>query len=140
VGDVTTPYPPVDDGAAVAVRQCAVCGRSVAKVDALLCLEHYRRQRLEAAAQRLSEAQGDVIESMIDLAMNANSEAVRVAAGRDLLDRAGLRRGVEVEVFAPNAASPAEVLRERLARLRSAPDVDGEVVADSETADDPRFS
>jgi hypothetical protein len=123
-----TPYPPVDDNGAAVARRCAVCGRAVAKADALLCFEHYRQQRLEQTAQRLHEAQGDIVESMIDLAMNANSEAVRVAAGRDLLDRMGLQRSVTVEVETTSTMTPAEVLRERLARLRAATVVEGEVV------------
>lgn len=125
-----TPYPPVDDSGVVASRRCALCSSPVVKVDAVLCVAHFTEQRRQAVYVKLAEHQGDAIDVMYDLAMNASSEAVRQSAARDLLDRAGLRRGVEVEVTTNAGQSPAEVLRERLARLRAATVVEGEVLGD----------
>lgn len=56
---------------------------------------------------------------LVDLALNAQNEDTRRRAAEAVLDRAGIRSGMEIDVSARAAGgpSPAEVLRERLSTL-----------------------
>jgi hypothetical protein len=54
-----------------------------------------------------------VLEMLMD---EARSEAVRLSAAVEILDRAGIRGGVEIRPLPPQE-SPSEVLQERLATL-----------------------
>jgi hypothetical protein len=57
----------------------------------------------------------DVLEELME---SAQSEPVRLKASTEILDRAGVRGGVELDVGVDvTVRSPHEVIKERLARL-----------------------
>ena len=84
--------------------------------------DYLNRQRL-----RLIDASGELVDILLDLARTSTSDAVRLKATTEGLDRAGLRGGVEVDVSVGESADPGSILRERLATLKRRT-VDGEVV------------
>lgn len=60
-----------------------------------------------------------VADVLIDIATNGTTEAIRVKASAEAMDRAGLRGGVEVDVSTTAAsADPATVLRERFETVK----------------------
>jgi len=72
------------------------------------------------ASQRLLAAADSVAGELVRLALNADSEAVRVQAARDILDRAGLsaRQLVSTEVTHHNGDSELDAeIRQLMARL-----------------------
>jgi hypothetical protein len=110
-----------------------VCGAPgcgvVARPEQALCDTHAVEQRIIAADRKIKEASPMAADVLIDLALNAQHEDVRRRASEGILDRAGIRPGLEIGVSATTAAglSPADVLRERLATMRArltAPTVD----------------
>jgi hypothetical protein len=58
----------------------------------------------------------DVLEELME---NATSEPVRLKASSEILDRAGVRGGMDIDlgVELRDARSPAQIVAERLARL-----------------------
>ncbi len=82
---------------------------------------------VESARLRLIGATDKAVDWLLDLAENSTSDAVRLKATTEVMDRAGVRGGVEVDVNVSADASPAELLREKLATLRSRT-LEGEVV------------
>lgn len=102
-----------------------VCGaqgcRITSRPDEPLCDAHAAEQRRLAAARRLAEAAPMAAQVLADLMESGSTDEVRRKAAADVLDRTGLRPGVEVTVTttqAEHGASPAEILRARLDRLR----------------------
>lgn len=84
-----------------------------------LCDQHAVEQRQLAARRKLADAADMAADVLIDLAANAVNEDTRRRASEGILDRVGLRPGVDVQVTAREArVDPAEILRERLALLR----------------------
>ena len=86
----------------------------------------------------------DVLEELMESAI---SEPVRLKASSEILDRAGVRAGMDIglDIEVADMRSPAQIVQERLARLASGaqrviqvigtdePEIqDAEVVADSE--------
>jgi hypothetical protein len=77
---------------------------------------------------------------------SAESEQVRLKASTEILDRAGLRAGMDlnIDVEVSEGRSPAQIVQERLARLASGMArtkeqediIDAEVVETSTAADD----
>lgn len=94
-----------------------------------LCKNHVANQphddpeRLDAnylvkARNRLVSASILAVDVLEDMAANATSEPARVAASNSILDRAGIRGGVEVEQKVEITVKPAsELVSERLAKL-----------------------
>lgn len=82
---------------------------------------------VEAARLRLIESTDDAVDWLIDLGRNSASDAVRLGAAKEVLDRAGVRGGVEVDVTVDQKHDPAEVLRTKIAQVRSRV-ITGEVV------------
>lgn len=88
-----------------------------------LCRVHLRTTRrpgadVERARQKLVQAAPyavDVLEEMMETAV---SEPTRLKAATEILDRAGVRGGVELDVGVDvTVRSPAEIVQERLKRL-----------------------
>jgi hypothetical protein len=109
----------------VDVEPLPVCGtqgcRITRRPSEPLCDAHAAEQRRLAAARRLAEAAPMAADVLVDLAENSASDETRRRAAEAVLDRTGLRPGVEVSVTTTQAepgASPAEILRARLERLR----------------------
>jgi hypothetical protein len=89
-----------------------------------LCRVHLRHLRkpgedIERARRKIIQAAPYAVDVLEDLMENAESEPVRLKASTEILDRAGIRGGqdlnVEVEVIDSRPA--AQVVAERLARL-----------------------
>jgi hypothetical protein len=84
---------------------------------------HHNDPELEAnylakARNRLISASILAVDVLEDMAANATSEPARVAASNSILDRAGIRGGVEVEQKVEIQVVPAsKVVSERLAKL-----------------------
>lgn len=101
-------------------RQPAYYGASV-------CLQHganlpsVRGKADELVLQaRLGLVDGALVavETITDLMQNAQSEAVRLKAATEVLDRAGVRGGTEITVTDGPTSDPATLLSERLQNLR----------------------
>jgi hypothetical protein len=76
------------------------------------------RRLVDAARIKISRAAPAAAEQLEDLMMGAESEPVRLKATTELLDRAGVRGGYEVESnVRVEQVDPAQQVRERLERL-----------------------
>lgn len=84
-------------------------------------LGHVRRKPgddVERARQKLVQAAPYAVDTLEELMTSAESEPVRLKASTEILDRAGLRGGFEVDTNVNVEVRPAaEVLAERLSRL-----------------------
>ncbi|HVX69871.1 MAG TPA: hypothetical protein VHA79_09295 [Mycobacteriales bacterium] len=114
-----------------------VCGAPgcsvVARPEQALCDDHAVQQRVLAARRKLAENAPMAAEQLIDLCENADNADVRRRAAEAILDRVGIRPGVEVEVSAGiGRVDPAELLRTRLATLRDNTALDLNPVAEIE--------
>ena len=75
---------------------------------------------VEIARQKISQASTYAVDVLEELMETAVSEPVKLKAATEILDRAGVRGGMELNVDIKNTdRSPAEVLAERLARLEA---------------------
>ena len=73
---------------------------------------------VESARLRLIGATDEAVDWLLDLAERSTSDAVRLKATTEVLDRAGVRGGVEVDVNVSESQNPGDVLRERLEQLK----------------------
>jgi len=73
---------------------------------------------LAKARNRLQTAATAAVDVMEDLMYNATSEVVRKGAADSILDRAGVRGGIEIDSNVMITVNHAEQVRERLAKLR----------------------
>jgi len=118
-----------------------------------LCRVHLKTQRksgedIERARKKLVQAAPYAVDMLEELMESAVSEPVKLKASTEILDRAGVRGGMEVDVGVDvtDSRSPAQIIGERLARLadgaqRTARDLvdeadihDAEVVVEGEDA------
>lgn len=86
------------------------------------------RNRMQSSALRM-------VEVLEHLALKADSEPTRLGAANSLLDRAGLRAGMEIEIGGTvEVTSAADTVRSRLAALapKDVGVIDAEVVKDGE--------
>ena len=82
----------------------------------LPAVQHAAARAVEDARLRLLLATEDAVVVLETLMDEGQSEAVRLRAAVEILDRAGIRGGVEIRPL-PVHESPAEVLQQRLATL-----------------------
>ncbi len=76
---------------------------------------------IERARQKIVQSAPYAVEVMEELMMDAQSEPVRLKAATEILDRAGVRGGVEVNVEVEHTGlQPHEVIAQRLEQLRTA--------------------
>jgi hypothetical protein len=92
--------------------------------------------RVDAARLRLVDAAPEAAEWLIDLGTNSSSDAVRLGAAKEVLDRAGVRGGVEVDITVENKQDPAALLRTKISQVRERV-ITGEVVSSTTTALEP---
>jgi hypothetical protein len=84
-------------------------------------------ERARHKAMTMAPAMVDVLEEM---ALYATSEPTRVQAANSLLDRSGVRQGVDVNVEGTVEVRPAaDIIRERLGRLSKSTEVQEELTA-----------
>jgi hypothetical protein len=75
---------------------------------------------IERARDKLTQAAPYAVDKLEELMMTAESEPVQLKAATEILDRAGVRGGVEIETTLNIDLRPAaDVIQERLARLTS---------------------
>jgi hypothetical protein len=76
--------------------------------------------QLTAARVKIMQALPAMADQLEDLALHAASEQVKLKATTEMMDRAGLRGGAEIEISGQltTTADPSIVLRERLDTLR----------------------
>lgn len=96
---------------------CDVVGRA----GEIFCDGHAAQQRVGAAQRKLADATPMMADQLIYLALNGQTEEIRRRAAEAVLDRAGIRPGVEITLATTSGdgASAGDILRERLATLRS---------------------
>ena len=90
-----------------------------------LCRVHLGSTRrtannVEIARLKISQASTYAVDVLEELMETAISEPVKLKAATEILDRAGVRGGMELNIDIKNTdRSPAEILAERLARLEN---------------------
>lgn len=89
-----------------------------------LCRVHLRTQRkpgedVERARKKLMQSAPYAVDVLEELMETAQSEPVRLKASSEILDRAGVRGGMDIglDIEVTDARSPAQIVQERLARL-----------------------
>lgn len=89
-----------------------------------MCRIHLRRNKhktsddIERARAKLTQAAPYAVDMLENLMENAESEPVKLKAATEILDRAGIRGGVEIDTTVNIDARPAaQVIAERLERL-----------------------
>ena len=90
-----------------------------------LCRVHLRSmsrkpgEDIERARAKLTQAAPYAVDILEDLMQNAASEPVRLKASTEILDRAGVRGGVEFDarLEVTDGRAPAQIVAERLQRL-----------------------
>lgn len=111
------------------------CGRWSLR-GALLCIKHggrlptvrqHAEAVVEAARLRLVGSADMAVDVIEDLAQNSISDAVRLKAAESILDRVGVRGGVEIDVQVDDKRDPSDVLRDRINTLRQRT-IEGELV------------
>jgi hypothetical protein len=90
-----------------------------------LCRIHLKTQRkpgedIERARRKLIQAAPYAVDILEDLMENAESEPVRLKASTEILDRAGIRGGqdINIDMEVTEVRPAAQVVLERLARLQ----------------------
>lgn len=117
---------PVVSGELLPVCRQPGCG-TVCRPAEDLCDGHAIAQRIAATHRRLVEAAPAAAEQLIDLALNATTQETRRRAAEAVLDRAGLRPGIVVQLNSSAARlDPAVLIRERLATLRARTEIEHE--------------
>jgi len=89
-----------------------------------LCRVHLRTQRkpgedVERARRKLMQSAPYAVDKLEELMESAESEPVRLKASTEILDRAGVRGGMDIglDIEVTDGRSPAQIVQERLARL-----------------------
>jgi hypothetical protein len=88
-----------------------------------LCRFHLKHNRtpgadIERARQKIIQSAPYAVDVMEELMESAQSEPVRLKAATEILDRAGVRGGIELDVGVDvTMRSPADIVMERLQRL-----------------------
>src|SRR5438067_810596 len=84
------------------VAGCAVVGR----VGEVMCDGHNAEQRRASTHRALAEATPAAADVLIDLMTNGQSEEVRRRSATDVLDRAGIRPGLEIALAPASGDTP----------------------------------
>jgi hypothetical protein len=76
---------------------------------------------IERARMKLTQAAPYAVDVLEELMENASSEPIRLKASAEILDRAGVRGGIEFDanININDTRSPAQIVAERLTRLAS---------------------
>jgi len=105
--------------ATLGARKCAKHGG----LPGLPNVAEYRAKVLEHARLELLAAAGDAVDTLVRIAKDDDApRAVRVKAAAEILDRAGVHKGAELQITtaAQPEISPSELIRARLERLAAA--------------------
>lgn len=77
-----------------------------------------RPHSLAQARRRLETASVQAVDKLIDLMEKADSDSVMLGAARDVLDRAGIRQGIDINNTINVGPSAADMIAKRLDKLR----------------------
>ena len=69
---------------------------------------------LAAARMRLVENTGLAVETLIELTDAGTADAIRLKASTEILDRVGIKGGMEIDVKVDNAVKPSDIIQEKL--------------------------
>jgi hypothetical protein len=84
----------------------------------LRSVKHKTSDDIERARQKLVQAAPYAVDMLEDLMENAESEPVKLKAATEILDRAGVRGGIEIDSTVNLDVRPAaSVIAERMQRL-----------------------
>jgi hypothetical protein len=78
----------------------------------------YREAVIEAAKLRLLDMSEDALDTLVQLSQPGTGEAIRLKAATEVLDRAGIRGGFELDVSGEVTVSPVDEIRKRLTELK----------------------
>ena len=99
----------------------------------------YAAAVIEAAKLRLLDDSDMALDVLVELTQPGTGEGIRLKAATELLDRAGIRGGFEVEITGEVTVSPVDEIRKRLDELKKGSIelakmqgdiVDGEIIED----------
>jgi len=92
-----------------------------------------------SARMRLIQALPLALDTLLDLAENATAENVKLKAATEILDRSGLKGGMEIQVEINHTANPSEDILKKLQtmRERSAPKIEDLGEKDENIIDEP---
>lgn len=76
-------------------------------------------KRVQQARMRLLGMSKDAVQVIEDLMLHSSMDNVRLAAAKDVLDRAGLKQAVEVNVTVEHTLRPMDAINEKLAIIAS---------------------
>lgn len=101
-----------------------------------MCRVHLRHvakrpsDEIERARKKLVQSAPYAVDTLEELMQYATSEPVRLKASTEILDRAGVRGGIELDATVTTGERPAtDIISERLERLRAgAVIIAGEIV------------
>lgn len=101
-----------------------------------MCRVHLRHvnkrpsDEIERARKKLVQSAPYAVDTLEELMQHATSEPVRLKASTEILDRAGVRGGIELDAMVSTGErSATEIIAERLDRLRAgAVVIAGEIV------------
>lgn len=69
---------------------------------------------VEAARLRIIDLSDNAVDVIQDLMLNSAADKIRLDAARDLLDRAGIKGAVEIDVTVEQVTSPADRARQKI--------------------------
>lgn len=108
-----------------------------------LCRVHLKTQRksgedIERARRKLVQAAPYAVDMLEELMESAVSEPVKLKASTEILDRAGVRGGMEIDVGldVTDGRSPAQIIAERLSRLSDGAMRTAQVLSETENIAD----
>lgn len=99
--------------------QQAVCRDHIHKVgkDKGASLRAQAKAQVEAAKLRLTQDTNLAIETIESLLLPGTPDAIRLKAATEILDRAGIRGGIEIDLGVEDKTDPMDEVRKRLVRL-----------------------
>ena len=111
--------------------------------DDSLCKMHLGKNNksthdVERARAKLLQSAPYAVDKLEELMETAVSEPVRLKAATEILDRAGVRAGMEIDIGVElkDARTPAQIIAERLARLKAGANIiQGELIDQTSTQD-----
>lgn len=139
------------NGLTVVGERCTKMGMPGDTLETAKCFQHggnrpenkyYREQTLSAARDQLLEYVPHALNKAYTIMQDDEApHAVQLKAATEILDRAGVRGGVEIDIAVTETIAPSMILQERLKAIRQIePESEledlGEVLNDEETAGD----
>lgn len=94
-----------------------VAGNDMCRVH-LSSLQNNATGMLDRSRIRVKQNSLAAVDTLEDLMMTATSEPVRLQAARDILDRAGVRAGFEIDVAIADQRPAGDILRDKMLELR----------------------